>query len=438
MPAGGMTEWRGWCVTNHAWWTQIASDQERSLFTKGVGAVAVADPDEWDDQTHAPGTFNSSMTTSPISLTNAAAGSLRLYFDSSWRAEGNQAAAIEARFDGGAPVPVASWTSVAGTRLKPDAVNETLMYQVANPAGAHSVTFTFKLFDAGNNWWWAIDNLLVTARALHPRRVLLNENFESVPLGPNVDEIVVADRVWSGSPPAGWTFDDSGVFGINNPALGMTEWKGWAITDRTWWSTIAADQGRSGFTRASGAVAVADPDEWDDKGSPSSQGSFNAKMLTKPVSLDGVNAGSLQIAFDSSWRHEGVQKAALTAVFDTGERVSVLKWDSAAGPTFKPDAPNEHVEFSVNNPAGAHSVVFEFNLYDARNNWWWAIDNLKVTGEERLCTADFNGDASVDFFDYLDFVDAFSTGAARADFNGDGAIDFFDYLDFVDAFSIGC
>jgi hypothetical protein len=54
------------------------------------------------------------------------------------------------------------------------------------------------------------------------------------------------------------------------------------------------------------------------------------------------------------------------------------------------------------------------------------------------CAADFNRDGSVDFFDYLDFVDAFSSGSVSADFNSDGSIDFFDYLDFVDAFSQGC
>ncbi len=54
------------------------------------------------------------------------------------------------------------------------------------------------------------------------------------------------------------------------------------------------------------------------------------------------------------------------------------------------------------------------------------------------CRADFNGDDGVDFFDYLDFVDAFSSNDSLADFNGDGSIDFFDYLDFVDRFSIGC
>lgn len=54
------------------------------------------------------------------------------------------------------------------------------------------------------------------------------------------------------------------------------------------------------------------------------------------------------------------------------------------------------------------------------------------------CQADFNADTSVDFFDYLDFVAAFSANDPVADFNADTSIDFFDYLDFVAAFSAGC
>jgi hypothetical protein len=49
--------------------------------------------------------------------------------------------------------------------------------------------------------------------------------------------------------------------------------------------------------------------------------------------------------------------------------------------------------------------------------------------------ADFNGDNVVDFFDYLDFVNAFSAEDPRSDVNRDGGIDFFDYLFFADAFS---
>ncbi len=56
----------------------------------------------------------------------------------------------------------------------------------------------------------------------------------------------------------------------------------------------------------------------------------------------------------------------------------------------------------------------------------------------RTCPADFNWDGTVDFFDYLDFVQAFSENTATADFNADQVIDFFDYLDFVSAFALGC
>jgi hypothetical protein len=54
------------------------------------------------------------------------------------------------------------------------------------------------------------------------------------------------------------------------------------------------------------------------------------------------------------------------------------------------------------------------------------------------CPADFNGDNTVDFFDYLDFVAAFASEDPSADFNGDNTIDFFDYLDFVAAFAGDC
>lgn len=52
--------------------------------------------------------------------------------------------------------------------------------------------------------------------------------------------------------------------------------------------------------------------------------------------------------------------------------------------------------------------------------------------------ADFNADGTLDFFDYLDFVAAFSSNGSAADFNADTVIDFFDYLDFVAASWSGC
>ena len=68
----------------------------------------------------------------------------------------------------------------------------------------------------------------------------------------------------------------------------------------------------------------------------------------------------------------------------------------------------------------------------------WSGPLNDIDKDVQPCLADFNADGNVDFFDYLDFVDAFSSNLMTADFNGDTTIDFFDYLDFVDAFSIGC
>jgi subtilisin family serine protease len=57
------------------------------------------------------------------------------------------------------------------------------------------------------------------------------------------------------------------------------------------------------------------------------------------------------------------------------------------------------------------------------------------------CTADFNGDGFVDFFDYSAFVDCFSgdcEGGLDADIDRDGFVGMFDYIAFIDRFESGC
>jgi hypothetical protein len=55
-----------------------------------------------------------------------------------------------------------------------------------------------------------------------------------------------------------------------------------------------------------------------------------------------------------------------------------------------------------------------------------------------VCVAEFDCNGSLDFFDYLDFISAWSAMDPRADITGDGQVDFFDYLAFVEAFGGGC
>lgn len=54
------------------------------------------------------------------------------------------------------------------------------------------------------------------------------------------------------------------------------------------------------------------------------------------------------------------------------------------------------------------------------------------------CPADFTQDGTLDFFDVLAYLGAFSADLATADFNSDGTLDFFDVLAFLEAFDAGC
>lgn len=54
------------------------------------------------------------------------------------------------------------------------------------------------------------------------------------------------------------------------------------------------------------------------------------------------------------------------------------------------------------------------------------------------CPADFNNSGSVDVFDVLAYLNAFSAGDASADVNGDGVVNFFDVQSFLGLFADGC
>ncbi len=89
------------------------------------------------------------------------------------------------------------------------------------------------------------------------------------------------------------------------------------------------------------------------------------------------------------------------------------------------------------------SITGTFNVLDIPDHPTAGLKyGVQYTGNSVLlrvtCNADFNSDGVIDLFDYLDFVDVFSTGVPDSDYNADGVVDFFDYLDYVDQFAAGC
>jgi hypothetical protein len=214
------------------------------------------------------------------------------------------------------------------------------------------------------------------ALVITPVELPFFEDFESLTLGDSVEEEVPAQDVWTNVPPNSWTIDNSGVVGADE-GLGVDEWIGWTFANKDWWAATAGDQDRSQFANASGTVAIADPDEWDDLDDPESLGSFTSFLSTPPIIVS--NAGSLALNFDSSWRQEEPQEVNITVSYDEGEPQEVLRWTWMENdPNFHADAPNEHVTVQLNIPDGTSVMQITFGMLEAKNDWWWAIDNIEV------------------------------------------------------------
>jgi len=379
MPVAGVRDWRGWTFANASAWAYVAGDQRRFEFTNAKGTCAIADSDEWDDMAHDPGVWESYMTTSEISVAGLAANSLTLSFDSSWRPEGNQDVNIMASFDGGEGVEILYWNSLDGDQFfHPDTnTNEFVTVQINNPANAKKLKLTFGYMNGSNNWFWAIDNIKLTSAD----KVIFSEDFEGLSLGPFLDEILPANiqamdpaKVWTKTPPTGWVQDDALM-----PANGVRDWWGWTFSNALAWAMVAGDQRRSEFTKAKGVAAIADSDEWDDMAHDA--GAWTAYLSTSEISLVGMDANSVNLSFDSSWRPEGGQEVNITASFDGKEPVEILYWNSTDGdPNFHNDSStNESISVDINNPAGAKTMVLKFGYMNGTNNWFWAIDNLVVS-----------------------------------------------------------
>ena len=241
---------------------------------------------------------------------------------------------------------------------------------------------------------------LVAPQIWSREAVLFEEDFEGVTLEASIMEQIKDKDVWSGTPPEGWEITNE-----NPKDLGMPEWRTWAIVDLEWWTRTAEDQRRSEFTgvhndgKGIGNGAVSDPDEWDDwegNGDPDAQSRWNGHLITPPIKIKGAAAKSLVLTLDSSWRPEDTQNGEITVSFDGGKEEQILFFKSVgidAGahtlvtiPTLKlkeekindGEQINETLEIPIDNPAGITEMTISFGVIDAQNDWWWAIDNIKL------------------------------------------------------------
>ncbi|ELZ95837.1 hypothetical protein C440_06092 [Haloferax mucosum ATCC BAA-1512] len=218
---------------------------------------------------------------------------------------------------------------------------------------------------------------LSTAETQDTGSYLFEETFDELAsaLKPASDEYIDDSvRGWTHTPPEGWSVE----LAADMPQ-GTTEWQGWSFTTDAFW-TAAAGQGRSEFTRADSVFAVADPDEWDDTDSPASEGTFDSTLVSK--SIDLPDEASVYLGFASHYRQEDGQTADVVVSFDTGDEQTVLHYDGAAdSDNGGDDVRNAYPVVEVSVPDGAQTMVVEWRLSNARNDWYWAIDVVRVASE---------------------------------------------------------
>jgi hypothetical protein len=277
--------------------------------------------------------------------------------------------------------------------------------------------------------------LLGAATAEAQVSTLLDEDFEGLSLDtwvedPGFDETEKSIVGWTQTPPVGWsiTVDPS-------TPQGIAEWQGWTIATMDFW--LAADgQARGDFTRASGAFAIADGDEWDDAPSdPDSQGELISTIETPSMTV--TPGHEIAITFDSHYRQEDDQSAEVVAEFDgTPQQIFFYGPGTADDGTTR----NEAVVIPLEVPAGVSELVLKFN-YVGTNDWYWAFDNVVVrssstaiddtdndglTDDEETNTYSsdpLNPDTDGDGIDDGEEVNTYNTNPALADTDNDGLSD---------------
>ncbi|GAA4227773.1 hypothetical protein FHR32_000750 [Streptosporangium album] len=188
--------------------------------------------------------------------------------------------------------------------------------------------------------------------------------FDRLPLGRRVRETGIPAEVrgFTHTAPPGWSVDNRGL-----PSGGVEEWRGWSFTTDEFWSRAQRDQWRELFVRGRGVFAVADSDEWDDR--PHGTGTFNSTLASAPYPVAGRHA--VRIGYVTHYRQNGGQRAQVLVSFDRG-RTKVVK-------AYTADAISKVESIPVAVPAGATRMTVRFRYSNADNDWYWAIDDLRVT-----------------------------------------------------------
>ncbi|MFE9044990.1 alkaline phosphatase family protein [Streptomyces sp. NPDC007818] len=150
MPAGGVTEWRGWSFATDEFWSNAEPGQARETNVRARDVFAVADSDEWDDKPHGDGPFDSTLISPAFAVTGGATATVS--YATNYRVDGPQTGDVLISFDGGPAQLLRSY------REDRNAFEELA---VAVPAGVTGARLSFR-YTGTNSAFWTIDQVTLT------------------------------------------------------------------------------------------------------------------------------------------------------------------------------------------------------------------------------------------------------------------------------------
>lgn len=460
--AGGVTQepgYNGWTAMDVASWTAEQGSQigRTSLGLAARNTALVADPDAYYDflSVPQPGDAYNSYISRSYDLTGFDTSTLEISFDYEFAIENNQRGTIEVSFDGGT-----TWQMVLDL-VKGTLPNNTILRGPGTfVAGTHfnptsnQMLFRIGCITANNNWWFAVDNVRVkTSDGFDDF-----EDFEGLPM------VSFMNAPPGATPPTSSRFDGTDFtnvipnWTIDNSLSGgycrEPGYDGWTAMDVKCWVNEQGGQGRSLFDFGDfdqNAVLVADGDAFYDFDSnfentgraPSN--SMNT-YIQREYDLSDYDNRTLQISLEYEFRIENQQRGTIEVSFDGGQTWVLLreliKGTNANG-SYLIDTPT-FVASTDFTALQTKKMILRFGYLDAGNNWWLAIDNVKIEAELlTFIPGDANDDGFFDFGDLEAFVlalsdpDAYSSQYPNVnvndvlDFFGDGTFDFGDIEAFI-------
>jgi hypothetical protein len=221
---------------------------------------------------------------------------------------------------------------------------------------------------------------------------------------------------------------------------------GWTVvsdtTDGQWTRGVPVDCSSRGApgndSDGSGQCWVTDNDSADSCNSDVDNGTT---ILTSPVyDISGGGEFSFDYWFaDIPTGEVNGDEWAVDASTDGGSSWVRVRTSTVAVQLWRSDT------ILVGQEIGASATMrFRFSINDigTQNVIEGGLDNVQISSfvceDSNVCSADLNGDGSLNFLDVSAFLGAFGIGDSVADFDGDGSFNFLDISAFLTAYNAGC